>query len=167
MLTRRWAGINELGRALKIDPAAVSRRVARLEARGEIETREGPRRAKLVDLAEYGRATGIDFESFCALPTMIEQLAHRGQLGDGVERDRRMATVKRYCDALLRSSHDVDAAKTIEKVDTALGYIDRDLVRAILIDNQSPSEISKLRGYPSGHLIARIRGALDLVAGIV
>jgi DNA-binding Lrp family transcriptional regulator len=168
MLTRRqYAGINELARGLRIDPAAVSRRVSRLEASGEIQTRGGPRRAKLVDIADYCRVAGIKLESFDAPPTMIESMAMRRQLGDGADQDRRMAAARSYCLLAQSALEDSGAKKSVEKLDVALGSIDRDLLRAVIVENQSPTEISKLKAWPLSLLLARIRIALDLVADIV
>jgi DNA-binding Lrp family transcriptional regulator len=163
-MRRQFAGVNELARALQIDKAAVSRRVARLETRGEIETRQGPYRSKLVDVAAFGRVSGIDSERLNALPTMVDCMAARGQLGEGAESEQRLKAAAKFRDLLQSATFDVEAQKCVEKVEVALGYIDRDLVRSVILENRSPSELSKLSGKSATHLLERIRAALDIVA---
>jgi len=53
-----WLGISELARVKGVDKSWISRRVAALEELGKIETRDGPNRAKLVNLAQFDRAVG-------------------------------------------------------------------------------------------------------------
>ena len=51
-----WLTVSELARVRGVDKAAISRRVARLEAAGALTTRPGPRGSKLVNAAEFARA---------------------------------------------------------------------------------------------------------------
>jgi DNA-binding MarR family transcriptional regulator len=53
-----WLSISELARAKGVDKSWISRRVANLEAHGKIETRDGPNRGKLVNVAQFDRAVG-------------------------------------------------------------------------------------------------------------
>jgi hypothetical protein len=50
-----WVTISELARLRGVDKAAISRRVARLEAAGALTTRPGPHGTKLVNVAEFDR----------------------------------------------------------------------------------------------------------------
>ncbi|SFK83265.1 hypothetical protein SAMN05444581_1279 [Methylocapsa palsarum] len=50
-----WIGINGLARQKGISGPVMSRRIARLEAQGLIETKAGARNAKLVNLVAYDR----------------------------------------------------------------------------------------------------------------
>ena len=51
-----WLTVSELARVRRVDKAAISRRVARLEAAGAVTTRPGPRGSKLINAAEFTRA---------------------------------------------------------------------------------------------------------------
>jgi DNA-binding transcriptional MocR family regulator len=51
-----WITVSELARMRGVDKAAMSRRVARLEAKGALETRPGPGGTKLVNGAQFLRA---------------------------------------------------------------------------------------------------------------
>jgi DNA-binding IscR family transcriptional regulator len=51
-----WLSVSALARALGVDKAAVSRRVARLEAAGALSTRAGERGTKLINHDEFNLA---------------------------------------------------------------------------------------------------------------
>ena len=51
-----WVSVSELARLRGVDKAAISRRVARLEAAGALTTRPGPKGSKLVNAAEFACA---------------------------------------------------------------------------------------------------------------
>jgi DNA-binding transcriptional ArsR family regulator len=51
-----WLTVSELARVRGVDKAAISRRVARLEAAGALTTRPGPRGSKLIEASEFARA---------------------------------------------------------------------------------------------------------------
>jgi hypothetical protein len=53
-----WASISELARLRGVDVAAISRRVAKLEAQRLLKSRAGPRGAKLIDIAVFDRVVG-------------------------------------------------------------------------------------------------------------
>ncbi len=53
-----WVSISELARMRGRDKAAISRRVARLEAQGLLKSRLGPNSTKLVSVGEFDRAAG-------------------------------------------------------------------------------------------------------------
>ena len=53
-----WLSISDLAREKNVDKAEISRRVAKLEADGRLQTRSGPNRTKLVCLQEYDRVAG-------------------------------------------------------------------------------------------------------------
>jgi hypothetical protein len=53
-----FATISELGRLRGVDKAAISRRVARLEAQGLLQSQRGARGTKLVNIAEFDRVAG-------------------------------------------------------------------------------------------------------------
>lgn len=57
-VTGLWITVSELARQRGVDKAAVSRRVKRFEAQGLISTRSGPQGSKLINLAEFDRASG-------------------------------------------------------------------------------------------------------------
>ena len=65
-------------------------------------------------------------------------MAHRGQLGHGVEQGRHMNTAK-CCRLVLAAESDCQSGNCVEKIDAALGSIDRDLLRAVIMENQSPA----------------------------
>jgi DNA-binding MarR family transcriptional regulator len=50
-----FATISELGRLRGVHKAAISRRVARLEAQGVLQSQRGDRGTKLVNIAEFDR----------------------------------------------------------------------------------------------------------------
>jgi len=54
--TGGWLTVSELARVRGVDKAAISRRVARLEAAGALATRPGPRGTKLINADEFARA---------------------------------------------------------------------------------------------------------------
>ena len=161
MFIRQYAGLGEVARALQIDPAAVSRRVARLEAKGRITTRSGPNRMKLINLADFSRVTGIDVERL-KLPSIIELIAARGGLGAGANLERRVAACRRYCE--LIASPDAEAKKIVEKIDGDLGCIDRDLVHAVLVRNRSMTEIAQCNAWRVASVLDRFCVALDVIA---
>ena len=51
-----WATVSELARIRGVSKVAVSKRVARLEARGLLQTRRGPRGTKLISIAAFDQA---------------------------------------------------------------------------------------------------------------
>jgi hypothetical protein len=51
-----WLTVSALARLRRVDKAAISRRVARLEAAGALTTRPGLRRTKLINVAEFNGA---------------------------------------------------------------------------------------------------------------
>ena len=51
-----WLTVSALARARGVDKAAISRRVARLEAAGALTTRAGERGTKLINVAEFNLA---------------------------------------------------------------------------------------------------------------
>ena len=53
-----WLTVSALARARGVDKAAISRRVARLEAAGALTTRAGERGTKLINVAEFDRVAG-------------------------------------------------------------------------------------------------------------
>jgi DNA-binding MarR family transcriptional regulator len=53
-----FATISQLGRLRGVDKAAISRRVARLEAQGLLKSQRGARGTKIVNIAEFDRAAG-------------------------------------------------------------------------------------------------------------
>ena len=53
-----WLTVSALARARGVDKAAISRRVARLEAAGALTTRAGERGTKLINVAEFERVAG-------------------------------------------------------------------------------------------------------------
>lgn len=53
-----WLTVSDLARQKGIDKAAISRRISRFEADGQLSTRAGARGSKLVNLAEYERVAG-------------------------------------------------------------------------------------------------------------
>ena len=55
-MATEWVSVSELARRLGVDKGPVSRRVARFEAQGLIETKAGERGAKLVDLESFEKA---------------------------------------------------------------------------------------------------------------
>ncbi len=51
-----WLTVSALARVRGVDKAAISRRVARLEAAAALTTRPGPRGSKLINADEFARA---------------------------------------------------------------------------------------------------------------
>lgn len=56
--TSEWLTVSALARRRGVDKAAISRRVARLEAAGALTTRAGERGTKLINVAEFDRVAG-------------------------------------------------------------------------------------------------------------
>ncbi len=52
-----WATVTELARLRGVNKSAISKRVARLESLGVLHPKPGPKRTKLISLAEFDRAT--------------------------------------------------------------------------------------------------------------
>jgi hypothetical protein len=50
-----WASISELARLKSVSIPAISKRVARLEATGALQTKSGPKGSKLVNVASFDR----------------------------------------------------------------------------------------------------------------
>lgn len=53
-----WMTVSDLSRAKGVSKQAISKRIDRLEAQGLLESRQGPRNTKLVNVAQYDRAAG-------------------------------------------------------------------------------------------------------------
>jgi DNA-binding transcriptional ArsR family regulator len=53
-----WVTVSDLARRLRVSKQAVSKRIERLESSGVLQTRSGPRGAKLVNLAQFDKAAG-------------------------------------------------------------------------------------------------------------
>jgi hypothetical protein len=139
--------------------------MTRLEAQGKIEVHDGPRGSKLVDVAAYSRATGIDIGRLSALPSMVQILARNGYLGDGPNLQRRMAAAELYFSLFQSSASDQATERLVEKLHAILGLVDRDLIQAGIIENRSVTELSKLADKPAAFFHDRIRVALDVIAG--
>jgi DNA-binding MarR family transcriptional regulator len=73
-----WVNISELAKLRHRDKGVISRRVARLEAQGLLKTKAGDRGTKLVNVAEFDRATEEATDA-------VRELNGSGAVGGDVE----------------------------------------------------------------------------------
>jgi hypothetical protein len=79
--TSEWLTVSALARARGVDKAAISRRVARLEAAGALTTRAGERGTKLVNRAEFDRVAVETVDAVNAANGLKAQAARDGEVG--------------------------------------------------------------------------------------
>jgi hypothetical protein len=148
-----FATISGLARAQGVDKALISRRVKALEASGQLKCLPLGSNKKFVDLAAYCLATGIPLDK-------LE--ASRTQTAEGS--DRHVSAARCFADLVQNAARDTKAGELLAKIDSDLGYLDRELLRRVLVRNYTLAQISKLDAKSVAFLAQRLRLALDLVA---
>jgi hypothetical protein len=164
-----WVGISELARLKGVDKSWISRRVAALEERGKIETRDGPNRAKLVNLAQFDRAVGetTDLAKEQAAATA------RANRNDGADDDAPGAVTApadpRYADAQRRKVHYEAEMKALEfgertgqlvaigEVETVIAEIAENLAQPI---RQLPTRADEIAAAAARDGVAGVRVVL-------
>src|ERR1700733_1550860 len=86
-----WVTISDLARCEGVTKTAISRRIGRLAAKRNLETRTGANRAKEVKLDQYEEITGKRFDPTRIPIDEISRLAVRGEISS-----LQLMTARRY-----------------------------------------------------------------------
>jgi hypothetical protein len=151
--------ITALARAEGVDKALMSRRVKQLK----LETRRGPRGAKLVAVASYLQAVGRPATDEPGPPgDQLDRLARKGKLGRGAEADARLKAARAYQGLSLRAAGgDLKAAARIGEINRALGVDATERCRALLIEGRP---LQSLADPDKFYLLQCFREHLDCIA---
>ncbi len=165
-----WATITELAKMRGVDKSAISRRVARLEGLGLVKTRTGKGGTKLVNVAQFDRATAETTD------------AVRELNGKGADAPSAVAAVPAPGDPVLareqarRASYAADLAKldleertgVVVRVDDVLRFLDRMVDEAKRVTAQLPARTEEMSalvakdGFTGGReFLRRVARELD------
>jgi DNA-binding Lrp family transcriptional regulator len=157
------ATISDVARAIGVNKSTVGRQVAKLEQSGRITIHNGPNREKRIDLAQYAKESGVDAAVLSAsLPNRTVHLASHGWLGPEADARRRVRAAEAYIELCRQSDHAALAHLVALRHD--LGSADSDLLRSILVENRTTTEIARSESRPVSFLNQRLALALDVCA---
>jgi hypothetical protein len=149
-----WVTITDLARCEGVTKTAISRRIGRLAAKSNLETRTGANRAKEVRLDQYEEITGKRFDPMRIPLDEISRLAVRGEIST-----LQLMAARRY--RLIWRARD---AQLLCKVPSLLSVNDVDLCNRLLLRGQTLNEIAKKLHYVRRSLLHRLWTCLDTLA---
>jgi len=167
-----WLGISELARLKGVDKSWISRRVAALEELGKIEPRDGPNRAKLINLAQFDRAVG-ETTDLAKEQAAVTARANRNDAADDDAPGGAATADPRYADAQRRKVHYEAGMKALEygertgqlvaigQVETVIAEIAEELAQPI---RQLPTRADELAAVAVRDGAAGVRVMLREVA---
>jgi hypothetical protein len=168
-----WLGISELARLKGVDKSWISRRVTALEELGQIEPRDGPNRAKLVNLAQFDRAVGETTDLAKEQAAATARADRNDAAADDDAPGGAPAADPRYADAQRRKVHYEAGMKALEygertgqlvaigQVETVIAEIAEELAQPI---RQLPTRADELAAVAARDGAAGVRVVLREVA---
>lgn len=154
-----WVSLTELAAIKGVGKAAMSERVSGLEAKGLVATRRGKGNAKLINLAEFDRATAgaTDLAKLAAAAT--KRLTHSPATDTAANYTQAQALKMGYDADLARMKRDERSGQLVEtaRVRDAAAMIAEALARSL---DQLPSQADDLAGIVAKEGAQGLRAAL-------